>query len=53
MIAAFDPGHIEKIKGEHALGRLPDMDELARFIVHLVSLRSVSGQVFAFESRVS
>ena len=44
---------VEGITREHALGRLPDMEELARFVVHLAGLRSVSGQVFAFESRVT
>lgn len=52
MNTAFPPEHVEKVKAEHTLGRLPDMDELARFIVHAAGLASVSGQVFAFESRV-
>lgn len=48
----FPREHVEKIKAEHTLGRLTDMDEMARFVVHLAGLTSVSGQVFAFESRV-
>ncbi len=52
MNQAFTPEHVEKIKGEHSLGRFPDREELGRFIVHLAGLKSVSGQVFAFESRI-
>jgi 3-oxoacyl-[acyl-carrier protein] reductase len=52
MNKSFTPAQVEKITGEHALGRLPDLEELARFVVHAVSLTSVSGQVFNFESRV-
>ena len=52
MNRAFTPEHVEKIKDEYVLGRLPDRDELGRFVVHLAGLKSVSGQAFAFESRV-
>ncbi len=52
MNGAFTADQIEKLTSEHALGRLPDLDELARFVVHLASLKSVSGQVYNFESRV-
>jgi NAD(P)-dependent dehydrogenase (short-subunit alcohol dehydrogenase family) len=52
MNAAFRDEALEKIRSEHTLGRTPDMAELARFAVHIASLASVSGQVFAFESRV-
>lgn len=40
------------IQKEHVLGRLPDMEELGRFVVNLSQQLSVSGQVFNFESRV-
>jgi 3-oxoacyl-[acyl-carrier protein] reductase len=52
MNAKFTPEQVESIRGEYVLGRLPDIDELGRFVVHLASLQSVSGQVFHFESRV-
>jgi 3-oxoacyl-[acyl-carrier protein] reductase len=38
---------------EHLLGKLPDADEMADFVVHIAQLRSVTGQVFAFESRLN
>jgi 3-oxoacyl-[acyl-carrier protein] reductase len=41
------------IQKEHALPRLPDREELGRFVLHVAKLTSVSGQVFHFESRVS
>jgi NAD(P)-dependent dehydrogenase (short-subunit alcohol dehydrogenase family) len=40
------------ILAEHVLGNLVDVDELADFIVNLSAKKSVSGQVFAFESRI-
>jgi len=42
----------DEIVAEHALGRLVDPAELARFVVTLCEQQSVSGQVFSFESRV-
>ena len=42
----------ERIRSEHALGRLTDIGELARFVLFLAKQKSVSGQVFNFESRV-
>ncbi|OGR83918.1 MAG: hypothetical protein A2901_07060 [Elusimicrobia bacterium RIFCSPLOWO2_01_FULL_54_10] len=42
----------EKIRSEHVLERLTDIRELAQFIVFLARQKSVSGQVFNFESRV-
>lgn len=47
----------EKQLAEHAaantLGRLNDLDEVARFVVFLTSLRNVSGQVFQLDSRLA
>lgn len=42
----------EKIRQEHALGRLTDLNELADFIVAIAKQKSASGQVFNFDSRV-
>lgn len=53
MNRALGADVVEKVKGEHVLGRFPDLDELGRFVVHLAGLKSVSGQAFAFEGRVT
>jgi NAD(P)-dependent dehydrogenase (short-subunit alcohol dehydrogenase family) len=42
----------ERIRSEHILGRLPDIRELAQFVLFLAKQKSVSGQVLNFESRV-
>jgi 3-oxoacyl-[acyl-carrier protein] reductase len=52
MNRVLSPDRVEMIKSEHVLGRFPDLGELARFVVHAAGLKSVSGQVFAFEGRV-
>jgi 3-oxoacyl-[acyl-carrier protein] reductase len=41
----------EEIRKEHLLGRLPDGEEFGRFAVFVSGLKSVTGQVFSFESR--
>jgi 3-oxoacyl-[acyl-carrier protein] reductase len=41
-----------KIMEQHLLGKLPDREELARFIVGIANLKSVTAQVFNFESRI-
>lgn len=44
---------IEKdIRAQHALPEMPDLTEMAAFAVHVAGLKTVSGQVFAFESRI-
>jgi NAD(P)-dependent dehydrogenase (short-subunit alcohol dehydrogenase family) len=42
----------EDVMSDHLLGRLPDRDELGGFVVSLALLKSVTGQVFPFESRL-
>lgn len=42
----------EDILREHALGRLPTPDELGEFVAALVTQKTVTGQVFSYESRV-
>lgn len=37
----------------NALGRLNDLDEVARFVVFLAGMRNVSGQVFQLDSRIA
>jgi 3-oxoacyl-[acyl-carrier protein] reductase len=41
------------IRAQHTLAVLPVADELAEFVVSIANLRTVSGQVFKFESRLS
>jgi 3-oxoacyl-[acyl-carrier protein] reductase len=42
-----------KIREQHLLGgRMPDREELGRFVVGIAKLQSVTGQVFPFESRI-
>lgn len=36
---------------DHLLGRTPDLDEVARTVVHLATCRDVSGQVWNLDSR--
>jgi 3-oxoacyl-[acyl-carrier protein] reductase len=40
------------IRDQHSLPNLPERDELASFVVHVAELKSVTGQVLPFESRV-
>lgn len=42
----------EQIRGLHLLKEMPKREELAEFVVHVAGLASVTGQVFAFESRL-
>jgi hypothetical protein len=37
---------------QHLLGRLSDQNEMADFVVTIAKQNTVTGQVFAFESRV-
>jgi 3-oxoacyl-[acyl-carrier protein] reductase len=39
------------IRAQHFLRNMPDREELAEFAVHVAGLKSVTGQVFPFESR--
>lgn len=44
--------YIEKIKQESVIGKTTDINELAQFIVFLSGMKTVSGQVFNWDSRV-
>ena len=44
---------VEKIRGDHQLGRFNTVGDAARFIVFVGSLHHVSGQVFQLDSRIS
>ena len=42
-----------KIREQHLLGgKMPDREELGRFVVGIAKLQAVTGQVFSFESRI-
>jgi NAD(P)-dependent dehydrogenase (short-subunit alcohol dehydrogenase family) len=41
------------IRQQQVLPSMPDRDELASFVVHVAGLKSVTGQILPFESRVS
>ncbi|HSW62447.1 MAG TPA: SDR family oxidoreductase [Dissulfurispiraceae bacterium] len=43
---------MKKAQQESLLGCLSDPDEAARFVVHLTTMRSVTGQVFCLDSRI-
>jgi 3-oxoacyl-[acyl-carrier protein] reductase len=42
----------KQITSQHLLGGLPDRAEMADFVATVAELKSVTGQVFAFESRI-
>jgi 3-oxoacyl-[acyl-carrier protein] reductase len=44
--------YVEKARQDSVLGMTTDLDELARFVVFLSQARTVSGQVFNFDSRI-
>jgi len=44
--------HEAAIRAPHLLGELSSVDEFAKFIVHVAGLKTVTGQVLAFESRI-
>lgn len=42
----------EDVLKQHLLGKLSDLTEMSEFIVTIAKLKSVTGQVYAFESRL-
>ncbi|MCB4792512.1 MAG: SDR family NAD(P)-dependent oxidoreductase [Elusimicrobia bacterium] len=44
--------YLDKVKQESVLSETTDIDELSRFIVFLSKIKTVSGQVFNWDSRV-
>lgn len=43
---------IERVRAQHVLGRSTDVQELARFVLTLAEMSTVSGQVFNVDSRI-
>jgi 3-oxoacyl-[acyl-carrier protein] reductase len=52
MNVSLPEEYVARLKAEHVLGRTPDMDEMARFVLTLAKQTSVSGQIIPFESRI-
>jgi 3-oxoacyl-[acyl-carrier protein] reductase len=53
MTAGLGEERLAEFAAANALGRLNDLDEVARFVVFLAGTRNVSGQVFQLDSRVA
>jgi 3-oxoacyl-[acyl-carrier protein] reductase len=51
-VAALPPALQDRPRMENALGTPSDLAEAAGFILHLLSMKKVSGQVFALDSRI-
>ncbi|HOW27926.1 MAG TPA: SDR family NAD(P)-dependent oxidoreductase [Elusimicrobiota bacterium] len=52
MSRAAGEEYIESARREHVLGKLTDTAELARFIVFLSQQKTISGQIYNFDSRI-
>lgn len=52
MTASLPPEIMRSFARANALGRINDIDEVARFVVFLAEMRNVSGQVFQLDSRI-
>lgn len=53
MTAHLTADQRKSLAGANVLGRSTTLEEVASFILHLASMRHVSGQVFQLDSRVS
>ncbi len=52
MTGGLRKKYAEGIARENTLGRSTDFSEVTRFVVHLASMKNVSGQVFNLDSRI-
>jgi 3-oxoacyl-[acyl-carrier protein] reductase len=52
MVRAIDPETFQQLQSENTLGAPSNAGEVARFILHVLSMEQVSGQVFALDSRI-
>lgn len=52
MTQSLSPEQLSALAGANLLGRLNEVEEVARFIVFLAGTQNISGQVFALDSRV-
>lgn len=53
MTAGLTPKQLEAFAEANALGRLNELDEVARFAVFLAGTRNISGQCFQLDSRIA
>ena len=53
MTAALPPHRLEELVQANLLGRINDLEEVARFVAHLADTRNISGQIFQLDSRVN
>lgn len=53
MTAELSEERLAALTAENVLGRLNDLEEVARFIGFLTTLKNVSGQIFQLDSRIS
>ena len=53
MTAVLTESQLAELAAANALGRLNDLNEVARFVVFLATTRNVSGQLFQLDSRVA
>lgn len=53
MTGALSSERLKAFAAENALGRLNDLEEVARFIGFLTTMKNVSGQIFQLDSRIS
>ena len=53
MVRQMDPAALQQLQSENVLGSPSNTAEVARFILHLLSMDQVSGQIFALDSRIS
>lgn len=53
MTADLPADVMEAFARANALGRINEIDEVARFVVFLAGMRNVSGQVFQLDSRIA
>jgi 3-oxoacyl-[acyl-carrier protein] reductase len=53
MTARLAADQRQRLAGENALGRINDVEEVARFVVFLAGTQNISGQVFQLDSRVA
>lgn len=52
MVRGMNPETLATLQSENVLGAPSTGAEVSRFILHLLSMRQVSGQVFALDSRI-
>ncbi len=51
MTESLDPKALDSFARANSLGRLNEIEEVAKFIVFLASMKNISGQVFQLDSR--